>query len=812
METILSSEPEESTNVTSGKSLKSQKMVVIPARSKMQFGDFRLGVIVMLFWSGICTDGNPTVTLSPSSSVYYDVGGSLSLVCEVDQVIGVTRIYFLRNNTSQLSISPSSCAVYPAIIGDPRTYNSTCSQGRIFTLLIKGIRVEDHRTTWSCQVLASNGTCASSSGVRCGSPDLGIILRVPVTTVQLANGSGQTLSSSVNIVRGQSTDIKCSTAPSGSRPRALFQWYYRQGNQSPVLIVDQSIFIIPDPITVPGQTESDLLISYSTWTLTGNASYHNMYVYCQARDETNTGNYTQSDEVQLNIVYPPFVQLSTSQSIYNVTEGTQNFVFFCNIMEANPQPQANGYSWFHTMSIIQGETSSSYTLASVQRSDAGEYRCTARNDYGAGTSDSLDLIVQYPPKVKVILAGSTQQNQTAILICEALGVPADTTFYLWVHMWDSLPIRTGLKGKTNSTHSVLALERLSLESMGTYVCTASNGIMGISGMLNQTGLETLHVKGTAYILVDNARFFGENGLTVDISIPFYSDPAIESFVIQRNGRNVMNTSRTMTYLSKDTVNYQFYKETIHLYAQKVNFVIENMTREDFDNYTLVLSNSIGSTSFQFHLDPFGPPFKVQRFYFNRFIDDQTELHFDAGFNGGQDQTFVIEYKSNTSLDNVWKNASAAEIRETEKQYRLANGTFFIKVTAPSPGSYIYRMYSWNVKGRSPFSDSITVTIPYELSTDKNIVNPVPAIAGGVSAGFVIILIVTIGIFLWRRNQHPQQTEQAITLENNRNTSVRSTDGDLYEKLNSSVNSDVLMYSSLNIQTPSEDHQKYYENT
>ncbi|KAK3575927.1 hypothetical protein CHS0354_030896 [Potamilus streckersoni] len=759
----------------------------------------------------------PVVTLTPSP-VYISIGGSLTLTCQVNQDVGLATVYYNMGSLGKVWVYDiTNCGFIKADPDESNNpsfnYSVTCSRQQSVTMIKYGITSSDHRKIWNCQMVSAKdaGPCFGPTNP-CISPGVTAIMRIPVTTVQLMNGSGQTLSSSVNIVRGQSTDIRCTTAPSGSRPRALFQWYYRQGSQLPVLIVDQSISTTPDPITVLGQPESDLLISYSTWTLTGNALYHNMYVYCQARDETKTGNYTKSDEVQLNIVYPPVIQLSPNYIKFNVTEGTQNFVFICNIIEANPLPQANGFSWFHSTSIIRGQTSSSYTLASVQRSDAGEYRCTARNDYGAGTSDSLDLIVQYPPEILVVLIGSTMQNQTAMLTCEAWGNPAETTFYPWVHMWEGLPIRMGLHGQNNSTHSVLIFDRLSLESLGTYVCTGSNGIIGISGMLNQTGSESLHVKGTAYILVDNARFIGDIGLTVNMSIPFYSDPAIESFVIQTNGRIVMNTSRTMTYLSKDTVNYQFFHKAIHLDAQKANILILSLKVEDFGNYTLILTNSIGSTSFQFHLDPFGPPLKVQRFYFNGLVDDQIELHFDAGYNGGPEQTFTIEYISESNFDNVWKNSSVAELRETEHQYKLPNGTFLVKVIKPSPGNYIYRMYSWNVKGRSPFSDNITVIIYGASSTNESIMNPVPAIAGGVSAGLVVIFIVTIGLFLWRRNKHPQVTEQGITLENSRNASVSPTDGDLYEKLNSNANSDIQMYSSLNTPTPFEDHQKHYENT
>ncbi|KAK3581625.1 hypothetical protein CHS0354_019012 [Potamilus streckersoni] len=941
----------------------------------------------------------PVVTLTPSP-VYIRIGGSLTLTCQVNQDVGLATVYYNIGVLQKIWVNDiKNCGFIKA---DPDeadnpsfNYSVTCSGQRSVTMIKYGITSSDHRKIWNCQMVSAKGAgpCISPNNP-CFSPGVTAIMRIPVTTAQLTDSYGQPLSLNITVPDGKYMQLRCANSPNGSRPESTFRWYKKQGIQPATLIEDQLISSFPNPVQVPNQSETDLMIYYSTLTLQGRKLYQGANIYCTAQDLTSVGMEVQSTGVQLIIAYAPEVSLFPNNSVYNVTVGMQDIVLTCKVIDANPQPETNAFTWKHKGVAILREASQPYTIQTVSTSDDGQYQCSAFNSYGNGLSSFIDLDVQYgpilipmgsieireggklsvtcshsanpvpsilwtrsgqvisrssileipsitrlydgdfictasnvlyptgkdsvtktasetlkvivlygpgnstkidynismykieegmtsedmvcsaickpscsykwlrnsavisnqdtlslgvvqrnmtgsyvceayntihgvirsstvslevkvtyPPSIDVILAGSIEKNLTAILVCWALGFPAETTFFPWIHMWEKVPIRKSLQGKTNTTHSVLTLDKLSLESMGKYVCTASNGIMGITGMLNQTGSISLLVRGAADILVDNAGFVGDIGLTVNMSIPFYSNPAIESFIIQKNARILMNTSRTMLYLSWDVVNYQFYKETIQLDAQKVNFVIQNMTREDFDNYTLVLSNSIGSTSFQFHLDPFGPPLKAQRFYFNRFIDNQIELHFDAGFNGGQEQTFVIEYKSNTSLDNVWKNASAAEIRETEKQYRLANGTFFIKVTTPSPGSYTYRMYSWNVKGRSPFSDSITVTIYGAPSTNESIMNPVPAIAGGVSAGFVVILIVTIGVFLWKRNQHPHVTEQeGITLENSRNASVRPTDGDLYEKLNSNANTDIEMYSSLNTQTPSEDHKTHYENT
>ncbi|KAK3577650.1 hypothetical protein CHS0354_019018 [Potamilus streckersoni] len=316
------------------------------------------------------------VTISADKSLPRD-GETVNLICSIPSFI--LPASWIANRTGvSLTICPPSGLCQPPNDAARYTYSATASS---ISVTITSFNSMQDTFGWKCQ----HGT---NSAVYVIKP------AIPVTTVQLTDTADESLTSTLNVIRGGIAYIRCSTAPRGSRPRATFRWYSRPVNQSPVLIGNQSISSTPQAIIVPGQPASDLLISYSTLTQTGATMYQNMYIFCEARDEMSTGNYTQSGEVQLNILYPPSVQLSPNYSVYNVTEGTQNLVFTCNIIEANPLPQSNGYSWFHKSAVMQGQVSSLYIIPSVQKSDDGEYRCTARNDYGSGTSHSLALNVQ----------------------------------------------------------------------------------------------------------------------------------------------------------------------------------------------------------------------------------------------------------------------------------------------------------------------------------------------------------------------------------------------------------------------------------
>ncbi|KAK3608745.1 hypothetical protein CHS0354_010467 [Potamilus streckersoni] len=391
------------------------------------------------------------VTISADKSLPRD-GETVNLTCSIPSFT-VPASWIANSTGVSLTICPPSVLCQPPNDAARYTYSATASS---ISVTITPFKSENDTFGWRCQH---------------GSKSVVYVIKpvVPVTTVRLTDTLDESLTSTLNVIRGGIAYIRCSTAPRGSRPRATFRWYSRTVNQSPVLIGNQSISSTPGSIIVPGQPASDLLISYSTLTQAGATMYQNMYIFCEARDEMSTGNYTQSGEAQLNIVYPPSVQLSPNYSIYNVTEGTQNFVFTCNITEANPLPLSNGYSWLHKSVVMQGQVSSSYAISIVQKPHDGEYKCTARNDYGSGTSNSLTLNVQYPPLIQGLTSPyKVIEYQPLNMTCEVSSNPP-TDQILWS------PSGEG------SVPSKLLLSSVSRNNSGTYSCTAQNTMTPTAG-------------------------------------------------------------------------------------------------------------------------------------------------------------------------------------------------------------------------------------------------------------------------------------------------------------------------------------------
>ncbi|KAK3607328.1 hypothetical protein CHS0354_026221 [Potamilus streckersoni] len=402
------------------------------------------------------------ITISADKSLPRD-GETVNLICSISSFI-VPATWSVSTTGLSLTVCPPSGSCQPPNNAARYTYSATASS---IGVTITSFNSMQDTFGWRCQ----HGT---NSAVYVIKPV------VPVTTVQLTNTSGEILTSIVNVIREGFTFILCSTAPRGSRPRATFRWYNKPVNRSPVLIGNQSISSTPNPIMVPGQLASDLVISYSTLNLMSVPLYQN--IFCEARDEASTGNYTQSVDVQINVVYPPVVQVFPKYPVYNVIEGLLNFVFNCNIIEANPLPQSNGYSWLHRSLVIQGQNSFSYTIASVQKSHSGEYRCTARNDYGSGTSNSLALDVQYPPSIQGLTSPyKVIEYQPINVTCQVSSNPPPNQI-----SWS--PSGEG------SVPSRLYYSSVSIKNRGIYSCTAQNTMTPTVGE-QQTGMSTnqIHV-------------------------------------------------------------------------------------------------------------------------------------------------------------------------------------------------------------------------------------------------------------------------------------------------------------------------------
>ncbi|KAL3887391.1 hypothetical protein ACJMK2_027333 [Sinanodonta woodiana] len=190
--------------------------------------------------------------------------------------------------------------------------------------------------------------------------------------------------------------------------------------------------------------------------------------------------------------------------------------------------------------------------------------------------------------------------------CEASGFPTNYTFHPWKQLLGQDTIRSHIEGNQyvmiNSSKTTLILHRLALQDLGTYVCSVDNGVRGDNGDVIQTSATVLKVKGTSLLLnKTNAKFTGEIGSSVNIYVAFYSDPPVTIFKFQKNGSNIENTSRSHMYLSTTVVEVLFYNKNVNLTVFMAHLLIMNLTDDDFDDYNLVLENSLGKTDLRVQL-------------------------------------------------------------------------------------------------------------------------------------------------------------------------------------------------------------------
>ncbi|KAL3887456.1 hypothetical protein ACJMK2_027397, partial [Sinanodonta woodiana] len=89
------------------------------------------------------------------------------------------------------------------------------------------------------------------------------------------------------------------------------------------------------------------------------------------------------------------------------------------------------------------------------------------------------------------------------------------------------------------------------------------------------------------------------------------------------------------------------------------------------------------------------PEKPFNFHPANVQEKQLSLRWQAGYNGGYTQTFIVEI----SLDNLtWNNASQVSVENRD-------GWFTTVIEDLIPGSeYYFRLYAYNINGRGDLAD------------------------------------------------------------------------------------------------------------
>ncbi|XP_071397681.1 Fc receptor-like protein 2 [Centroberyx affinis] len=244
----------------------------------------------------------------------------------------------------------------------------------------------------------------------------------------LVSPSGET-------VEGSSVNLTCS---SDANPAATYTWYKENGN----------------PDRKPLKTEPQL--DFVSIQSSDSGEY-----YCSAENELGAKS---SDSISINVKYAPKVP-SVLVSPSGETVGGSSVNLTCS-SDANP---AATYTWYKENGNPDRKplkTEPQLDFVSIQSSDSGEYYCSAENELGAKSSDSISINVKYGPKVPSVLvspSGETVEGSSVTLTCSSDANPAAT--YTWYKENEASPKASG---------QTFTITDIRPEHSGNYYCEAQN--------------------------------------------------------------------------------------------------------------------------------------------------------------------------------------------------------------------------------------------------------------------------------------------------------------------------------------------------
>ncbi|XP_052804753.1 synaptogenesis protein syg-2-like isoform X1 [Mya arenaria] len=436
-------------------------------------------------------------------------------------------------------------------------------------------------------------------------------------------------------------------------------------------------------------------------------------------------------------VVGPKVQVPNT---YNILEGAA-LSYPCLFIPGNPSETS--IVW--TSSVDHRQWNSQIvSISSVQRSDDGMYTCTATNKM-APTGSPIQIGIH---------SGTTHINvQYESLISdfhltEHIGTVtvtkseySDATFTCTV---DSNPLSTLKIRKEdeirrsveNSKQLEYTIVNLTCWDAGLYTCDGSNKFNNNTPSTKDLRLFVTCAPRRPPGGNINTNFTARlhDKATLQYTVLAYPVPSPSQFVWKRCSSstkctNLSNTSR---------------KTEITTIGLSSSLTIFDISMDDFGVYTISIDNGIGEELVEeIFLQPVGPPDSPRGFKVipNTITSYSVVLTWIPGFNNGLLQTFHISYRPSKPFAD-WLEMNVTHTGETEMNVTLDN---------LEPGeSYIVELYALNLEGASVRRNITFSTLTHTPSEISHLKTQTSTIAGGVAAGIVSILGISVVIFVLRR--------------------------------------------------------------
>lgn len=139
--------------------------------------------------------------------------------------------------------------------------------------------------------------------------------------------------------------------------------------------------------------------------------------------------------------------------------------------------------------------------------------------------------------------------------------------------------------------------------------------------------------------------------------------------------------------------------------------ISNIKQQDYGEYNCQIVNAMGSIEARIRLQPKGPPEKPTRITDLHIGPNFVTLNWEPGFNGGISTTkYFVSYKKVPSNDNINIDGCGIVSRSVDWSEADCQQNVPCNVTQlEQHQTYLFKVKAFNTKGKSDYSQDITVS-------------------------------------------------------------------------------------------------------
>ncbi|BFZ14370.1 hypothetical protein BsWGS_17409 [Bradybaena similaris] len=385
----------------------------------------------------------------------------------------------------------------------------------------------------------------------------------------------------------------------------------------------------------------------------------------------------------------------------------------------------------------------------VTRSHEGHYQCKAENKHGvAQQTFILSVLYLEAPVVRINEEDKTTARVTedtpVSLKCVFDSNPGPTVNWLspsqtMLSIQQASGPNSTSPGKRLYT-STQFLDRLKCENSGIYKCVGDNNINTAEGRMEL--LVTCAPSGTdipGLELKQEYVWEMSQQLNVQFVIRAFPEPSITQIVSSLNGiMRIEEIPRDIEIVKTANFDGKAYLTKFGLTSQR------KLDLADTDRvYTMTIQSTEFTRDFAFHVHPRGPPHSVSNLTVMDVRHDSLILFWLPGFDGGENQTFTVEYRSYSQQEAGTQQSE--NYRWNVALEKIPDNPFgsWMEVTVGSLESstdYVVRVKAINSLGSSVEQVKVKTAAAPAESLDGG------AIFGIVFAVIIIIIIIVVVLY------------------------------------------------------------------